>query len=150
MFKPIEDYSLQARGLRIIDTLPVELKNKKVIKNKKLISLSKLLKKAEKVFNSYIRKRDEGLQCISCSNPGNQAGHYFPVSYSGVRFNEWNVNLQDAYCNCYAYGNQAMYRIGLVKKIGERVVRELEEEAIATKYKKWTRSDLEEIIKKYS
>jgi hypothetical protein len=122
----------------------------KVIKKKKLIPISKLLKKAEKVFNAYIRKRDLGLQCISCQNAGTQAGHYFPVRYSGVRFSEFNVNLQDAYCNCYAYGNQAMYRIGLVKKYGEKAVKELEEEAIQTQYKKWTRDELLEIIKKYS
>ena len=121
-----------------------------VVKKKKLTPLPKLLKKAEQVFNSYIRRRDEGLQCISCSNPGNQAGHYFPVRYSGVRFSEINVNLQDAYCNCYAYGNQAMYRIGLVRRYGEKAVRELEHEAIRTKFKKWTRGELEEIIKQYS
>jgi hypothetical protein len=122
----------------------------KVIKKKKLIPIPKLLKKAEKVFNAYIRKRDLGLQCISCQNAGTQAGHYFPVRFSGVRFHEFNVNLQDAYCNCYAYGNQAMYRIGLVKKYGEKAVKELEEEAIQTQYKKWTRDELLEIIKKYS
>lgn len=119
------------------------------VKKKKLIPIPKLLKRAEKVFNCWVRKRDEGLKCISCENPGNQAGHYFPVCYSGVRFSEVNVNLQDAYCNCYAYGNQAMYRIGLVMKYGEKAVRELEEEAVRTKYKKWSRSELEEIIEKY-
>lgn len=119
------------------------------VKKKKLIPIPKLLKRAEKVFNCWVRKRDEGLKCISCENPGNQAGHYFPVCYSGVRFSEVNVNLQDAYCNCYAYGNQAMYRIGLVMKYGEKAVRELEEEAVRTKYKKWSRSELEEIINKY-
>lgn len=121
----------------------------KVPKKTKLIPYPSLLKKTEKVFNCYIRKRDEGLKCISCDNPGNQAGHYFPVRYSGVRFNEINVNLQDAYCNCYAYGNQAMYRIGLVNKYGEKAVKELEEEAVRTKFKKWTREELFEIIKKY-
>lgn len=121
----------------------------KTTKKKKLVPIPVLLKRAEKIFNAYIRRRDEGLKCISCENPGNQAGHYFPVRYSGVRFNEFNVNLQDPYCNCYAYGNQAMYRIGLVKKYGEKAVRELEEEAVATKFKKWSRGELDEIIDKY-
>lgn len=118
-------------------------------KRKKLVPIPVLLKKAEKVFNAYIRRRDEGLQCISCENSGDQAGHYFPVNYSGVRFNEINVNMQESSCNKWKYGNQAMYRIGLVKKYGERAVRELEEEAVATKYKKWTRDELYEIIEKY-
>lgn len=120
-----------------------------MIKTKKLVPIPKLLKKTEQIFNAYIRNRDKGLQCISCTNEGNQAGHYFPVRYSGVRFNEFNVNLQDAYCNCYAYGNQAMYRIGLVKKYGEQAVKELEEEAVKTQYKKWQRWELDEIIEKY-
>ena len=119
------------------------------MKTKKLTPIPKLLKKVEKIFNAYIRERDQGLQCISCSNAGTQAGHYFPVRYSGVRYNEINVNLQDSYCNCYAYGNQAMYRIGLVKKYGEQAVKELEEEAVRTQYKKWTRTELEELITTY-
>jgi hypothetical protein len=122
----------------------------KTLKKPKLVSIPKLLKKAEKIFNAWIRKRDEGNKCISCENLGNQAGHYFPVGYSGVRFDEINVNLQDAYCNCYAYGNQAMYRIGLVIKYGEGAVRDLEKRAIETKYKKWSRPELQEIIEKYS
>ncbi len=117
---------------------------------KKLIPIPKMLKKTEKIVNAFIRERDRGLQCISCSNAGTQAGHYFPVRYSGVRFNEFNINLQDSYCNCYAYGNQAMYRIGLVKKYGEQAVKELEEEAVRTQYKKWTRSELEEICLTYA
>lgn len=116
---------------------------------KKPIPLPKLLKKTEKVFNAYIRERDNGLMCISCSNPGNQAGHYFPVAYSGVRFDEINVNLQDASCNCYRYGNQAMYRIGLVRKYGERAVKELEERAVKTKYYKWSRQELNDLMEKY-
>lgn len=120
-----------------------------MIKRKKVVPLPKLLKKTERIFNAYIRKRDNGLNCISCSNLGNQAGHYFPVGYSGVRFDEINVNLQDASCNCYQYGNQAMYRIGLVNKYGEKAVKELEERAIRTKYYKWSRQELNEIIEKY-
>jgi hypothetical protein len=112
--------------------------------------LPKLLENAQQVFNRYVRHRDEGLACISCGGNGTQAGHYFPVKgFSVVRFDEWNVNLQCAYCNCYLHGNQAMYRIGLVKKIGEKAVKELESKAQQKVYK-WDRDVLEEIIKKYS
>lgn len=118
---------------------------------KKLIPLPKLLKRAEKVFNSYIRRRDEGLMCISCDNPGDQAGHYFPVKgFSALRFSEFNVNLQCSGCNCYKHGNQIFYRQGLVKKIGEAAVQELERVANFERVKKWDRQSLEEIIKKYS
>ena len=116
----------------------------------KLVPLPKLLKKTETVFNAYIRRRDEGLKCISCDRPGNQAGHYFPVKgYSSLRFNEYNVNLQCPGCNLFKHGNQAMYRIGLVERIGEEAVKELEKMAVTDRVKKWQRFELEEIINRY-
>lgn len=42
-----------------------------------------------------------------------------------------------------------MYRIGLVNRIGEQAVKELENEAITNRVYKWSREELEEIIKKY-
>ena len=43
-----------------------------------------------------------------------------------------------------------MYRIGLVEKIGEKAVKELEYEAVNNRVKKWQRDELFEIMKKYS
>ena len=116
-----------------------------------LILLPKLLEKTQKVVNAYIRKRDEGLPCISCgSYNGNQAGHYFTVKgYSALRFNEWNIHLQCAGCNMFKHGNQAMYRIGLVERIGEKAVKELEFEAVNNRIKKWQRNELNDLIEKY-
>ncbi len=116
-----------------------------------LIPLPKLLEKTQKVVNSYIRRRDEGLPCISCgSYNGNQAGHYFTVKgYSALRFNEWNIWLQCAGCNMFKHGNQAMYRIGLVERIGEKAVKELEYEAVHNRVKKWSRTELNELIERY-
>lgn len=113
--------------------------------------LPKLLEQTQKVFNAYIRNRDQGKTCISCgSNQGNQAGHYFPVKgFSVLRFNEYNVNLQCASCNMYKHGNQAMYRIGLVQRIGEDQVVNLERIAVNERVKKWTRPELFEIINTY-
>ena len=112
--------------------------------------LPKLLKKAQDVFNAWVRERDQNRPCISCGKIGNQAGHYFPVKgFSGLRYNEDNVNLQCAYCNCYQHGNQAMYRIGLVNRIGEKRVKALEEKAISERVYKWSREELNEIIVKY-
>lgn len=117
-----------------------------------LTPLPKLLEKTQKIVNSYIRRRDEGLPCISCgSNNGNQAGHYFAVKgFSALRFNEWNIHLQCAGCNMFKHGNQAMYRIGLVDRIGEKAVKELEYEAVHNRVKKWQRDELFEIMKKYT
>lgn len=118
-----------------------------MIKTKKLIPIPKLLKKAQDVVNRKIRET-KGMTCISCGKEANQAGHYLPVKqFSGVRFTKNNIWPQCAYCNCYAHGNQAMYRIGLVKIIGESAVKELEEIAIRTRRYKWTRDELIDVIK---
>ena len=114
------------------------------------MSIPKLTAKAQIIFNRWIRSRDEGMPCISCGKPANQAGHYFPVKmFSALRFDEINVNAQCPGCNLFAHGNQAMYRIGLVERYGEEAVKELEEKAVKQRIKKWTRTELEQIINKY-
>ena len=117
----------------------------------KVKPLPKLMKDAQQVFNKYIRERDAGLVCISCgSNQANQAGHWISVKQSSaLRYHEWNVNLQCAGCNLYLHGNQVLYRVGLVKKIGEKAVAELESILANSRIKKWTREELEDIINKY-
>lgn len=113
-------------------------------------SLPVLLKEAERVFNAWIRNRDRDLGCISCGKPITEAGHYFPVKgHSALRFHEHNVNGQESYCNKHLHGNQAYYRIGLVAKIGEEKVLELEALAAKREVKKWSRSELLEIIEQY-
>jgi len=130
---------------------PIKKKTAKKQSTKKLKSIPKLLKEAQQVFNKYIRTRDEGLVCISCgSDKANQAGHWISVKQSSaLRYHEWNVNLQCAGCNLYLHGNQVMYRVGLVRKIGEKAVAELESMYINQRIKKWDRSELEDIINKY-
>jgi hypothetical protein len=50
----------------------------------------------------------------------------------------------------YKHGNQAMYRIGLVERIGEKAVKELEFEAVNNRVKKWQRTELIELIDRYT
>lgn len=119
-------------------------------KRKKLVPLPKLLKRAEKAFNAWVRRRDEDKGCITCGSPGDQAGHYWPVRYSGVRFNEINVNIQETGCNKWKHGDQLRYRMKLVEMYGEEKIKELDQEAIRTQFKKWNRDELEAIIEKYS
>jgi len=85
-----------------------------------------LLKELETEFNKFIRLRDADEPCISCGTTSNvvyAAGHFYPTTYSFLRFNEDNVNKQcNTYCNCKLRGNLHEYRVNLIKKIGiERV-----------------------------
>jgi hypothetical protein len=113
-------------------------------------SLPKLLEKAQKVFNKFIRERDKNNGCISCGGPVEQAGHYFSQGHhSSLRYSEINTNGQCVKCNMYLSGNLIKYRQGLVKKYGADVVEKLELNADLRKAWKWTREELESIIKKY-
>jgi hypothetical protein len=103
-------------------------------------------------FQKWCRLRDIKEPCISCGT--NEAkwdgGHYLKAEiYSGVIFDERNVNKQCSYCNQYLDGNTAAYRQGLIKKIGLEAVIALEELANETRTKKWTIEELQQIKTKY-
>jgi hypothetical protein len=121
-------------------------------KRVKLTPLPRLMDKAQKLCNEYIRLRDQGKPCISCnSEQANQAGHYISVRMSSfLRFDERNIWLQCAGCNCYKYGSPITYRMELVKRIGEFEVERLERDFIENKMYKWNRQALEEVISNYS
>jgi hypothetical protein len=115
----------------------------------KLIPLPKLKKKAQDIFNKWIRNRDKEERCISCGGTVEQAGHYCSSGhFSALTFDEMNVNGQDIRCNMFLNGNLIYYRQGLVRKYGVDAVNELEKKAEVRTYK-WSRTELEEIITKY-
>lgn len=118
---------------------------------KKLEPLPKLLKKAEDVFNRWIRFRDDDQPCISCGKHQKKydAGHYVPVSKSSfLRFHEDNVNKECGGCNSFDPSHLIWYRINLIKKIGPERVKWLEDNA--RHVKKWSRDELEWIITNYT
>ena len=125
-------------------------------KKSKTVSLPSLTAKAQKVFNAYIRQRDSKkgyFTCISCFKTlpieSMNAGHYVPVKGgSALRFNEYNVNGECQRCNGFDEFHLVGYRKYLVMKIGEDKVNRLEENR--NKVYKWSRTELEEIIKHYS
>lgn len=120
-----------------------------------LITIPKLTAKAQKVFNAYIRKRDSDngyFTCISCGQTKDttqmDAGHYVPVKgSSALRFDEYNVNGECKSCNGFDQFHLIGYRRNLINKVGERKVMELEYQHRLIK--KWTRTELNEIISKY-
>ena len=120
-----------------------------------LITIPKLTAKAQKVFNTYIRQRDsiDGyFTCISCGQIKTtdlmDAGHYVPVKgSSALRFDEYNVNGECKSCNGFDQFHLIGYRRNLIDKVGERKVMELEQQHRLIK--KWTRTELNEIIETY-
>jgi hypothetical protein len=105
----------------------------------------------ESVVHRYIHARDRGLPCISCGTRRTvqwEAGHWLTkAARPELRFDPRNINLQCHRCNEHLSGNQAAYRIGLVQKIGEEAVQELEGPHHAAKY---TREQLAGIRKHFA
>jgi hypothetical protein len=120
-----------------------------------LITIPKLTAKAQKVFNAYIRKRDSEdgyFTCISCGQvkgvESMDAGHYVPVKgSSALRFDEYNVHGECKGCNGFDQFHLIGYRRNLIDKVGERKVMELEMQHRLIK--KWSRTELNEIIERY-
>lgn len=120
-----------------------------------LETIPKLTAKAQRIFNAYIRERDSRngfFTCISCfrSMPIDQmdAGHYVPVKGgSFLRFNEYNVNGECKRCNGFDEFHLIGYRKHLIMKIGKEMVEWLEKHRFEVK--KWTRTELNEIITKH-
>jgi hypothetical protein len=114
---------------------------------------NELEKVARNAFNRFIRERDKHLGCIcGCGGRVEQAGHYFPAgSYSGVMFDERNVNGISRDCNYYksSAAIDPEYQVGLVGKFGIATVMDLTRKAEKTRAYRWSREELREIIKKY-
>jgi len=116
-------------------------------------SIQRLIQDARKPFHKFIRERDKNKPCISCGNHYADifdAGHYFKAElYSGLIFDERNVNKQCRGCNSFLHGNESKYRIGLMNRYGEEFVLKLEQDAISSRYKKFTRQEILEIKEYY-
>ncbi len=120
---------------------------------KDLVSPKDLEKVAKRVFQKWVRLRDANLPCISCGTETSKqwdGGHYKKAEiYSGVIFNEFNVNKQCSYCNKHLHGNELNYRAGMIKKYGVGCVESLESLANRTRQYRYTTDELLEIIKMY-
>ena len=112
--------------------------------------LSYWSKRAAVACHAFIRSRDANCPCISCgatSSPQWDAGHFRPSGVnSALRFDERNIHKQCVRCNQYLSGNLIHYRAGLVVKIGEQAVIELENNH---ETKRWTREELQEVERIY-
>jgi len=111
---------------------------------------SYLKKKAQEVFNKFIRLRDDKEPCISCGHKeGRQfhAGHFRPRGRNqALAFNEDNCHKQCSICNNHLSGNLVEYRKNLIEKIGIERVEKLES---MNDPKSYSVEELKEIIKTY-
>ncbi len=113
------------------------------------------LKRLDKVFSEYIRRRDADsngyVRCISCGMivhwKDADCGHYIPRANMSTRFDERNCNAQCRECNRAKDGNISGYEIGLVRKYGHTIIGVLLEEK--WQIRKWSKHALDESIKYY-
>jgi len=131
-----------------------ESKEATKVMKEKLKTLGQYENEAKVVFQKWVRQRDAKLPCISCGNANSNrydGGHWWKAEiYSGLIFNEDNCHKQCSRpCNKDLNGDQANYRIGLVKRIGlERVVW-LEENKDRLRNYKYSKQELIDIKETY-
>ena len=119
------------------------------LKKQSSLPLSVLKRRAIIAFNAWIRSRDAirlNGKCYTCGGEGTQSGHYIH-SHNSVRFNEILCNLQCFNCNHYASGNLGVYGERLIAEHGLEKIKELRK--LANQTKRFSKAELEEVIKTY-
>ena len=146
-----------ARKKREKETKAAQLQDRKETRAKldAIRTKPQLVALAQKAFNAYIRARDAGKPCISCNSPladtgvggAFDCGHYRSVgSAVHMRFVEDNAHGQCKHCNRHLAGNHVAYRAGLLERVGERRVEQIERDQTLRKY---TKEGLIEIARHY-
>ena len=135
------------------DTLKAWQKEKR-IRKKKSKTYTQRLQEARKVFQAWIRKRDEEQPCISCATYSTDlwdAGHYFKAElYSALIFNENNCHKQCRKCNRFKGGNEANYAKGLIQRFGQEYLDNLNKLSDSLhKARTYSNEELEAIKQKY-
>jgi hypothetical protein len=125
----------------------------KIIKKYDKYNMKSLKRQAKAACHKYIRERDAGKPCISCSKPTfEHAGHFYKSElYSLIRYHENNIHGQCVRCNHFLNGNEGMYRKNILNRISEQELEELDYLAAMSKKTaiKRTRLDYILIIEKY-
>lgn len=96
-------------------------------------SIKALEAKLKRYLYPLIKKRD-GPICICCgkhitNSRDFHAGHFAKAELCSIpyRYDERNINTSCAYCNLWLRGNTLEYRKGMVKKYGEEITKEIED-----------------------
>jgi hypothetical protein len=125
------------------------------VKRKKLKSLSSLENKLDRVFSTYIRKRDadEGgtVSCVTCGRlmfwKEAHCGHFIKRQHRSVRWDERNAAVQCPRDNAYMGGRQDDFSRYIIQRYGIKTYDEL----MSLKYRtvKHTRADLLNMIERF-
>jgi|SRR3990167_1460516 len=94
--------------------------------------LSTLVKKLDKIFSEYIRRRDskDGVaRCVTCGKYENwkeiDCGHFVSRDKKSTRWNEKNCHPQCKSCNRFHEGRKDEYALFLIRKYGQGILEEL-------------------------
>ena len=103
---------------------------KQPTKRKKTETRSQLVKKLDKVFSEYIRRRDDGNGCITCGIKKEwkemQACHFYTRGRQATRWHEDNVHSGCYRCNVLLKGNYINYTRYMIDRYGREFIDELE------------------------
>ncbi len=114
-----------------------------------------LKRRLDKCFSEWVRRKDassyQQAMCVSCGMVSHwklqQAGHFIPRHYLAGRWNSANTFVQCPKCNIFLRGNYPAFANYLNKTFGPTYIEELLKLKRVTK--KYTRSDLQEMIEDY-
>ena len=115
---------------------------------KRKITRTALVKKLDKIFSEYIRRRHgEIVNCVTCGSRGHwkkmQAGHFMSRRHMSTRWHEDNVQVQCPKCNIWEQGQQYAYSKFLGPKKSEELL-QLSKEIV-----KFTDEELIEMTEQY-
>jgi len=86
---------------------------------KKILTRNQLIKKLTKIFNEYIRLRDNNT-CVICGSTQNPtAGHLFSCVNHSTKWDEDNVFCQCRNCNYYHETNAYPFTKWYIEKFGK-------------------------------
>lgn len=105
--------------------------DKKAI-GEKIKTTNEWKKYLEHEINKLVRIIDYGHPCLSCGRYGKpQAGHYHSVKANPtIRFNLFNIFIQDYYCNVQLSANIIGYNIGLINTFGKGIKEYVESDIV--------------------
>ena len=122
---------------------------------KEIMTKSEYEKILQTIVNSIVRMTDIDRGCISCEHGWKgqpftrqrHAGHRYSIgSTPALRFDMFNLYVQDSICNNYLSGNERNYDKGIIEHHGQEYITILEKHKLEYQELKLTIPELTEAI----